>query len=158
MQKYTAKNLTNRTLQMHLPGGRYMRLAPGSTCSLNQLDCKLPMVKKMMRKNALIIPNLTPSGAPRDQSEKPREKSDEKKTSAKSQQPSKDQQLVNAGPEAAADAEAGSESVVDRQPESAESMAADLAAEQEQGAEPSQRNSTHKKEQTVKKTSGSKKS
>ncbi len=91
MQKYTAKNMTNRTLQMHLPGGRYVRVAPGCSCSMSLSDCRLPAVKKMMRKNALAIPNLPPtSKPPEDKTKKSPGKSKDKKTAkkAKDERPS----------------------------------------------------------------------
>lgn len=135
MQKYTAKNLTNRTLQMHLPGGRYVRLAPGCSCNLNHSDCRLPMVKKMMRKNALIIPSFTPPEATKGPTEKIRDKSDENKTSAETQTPAKDQPPVEAGLETAAGVEAGTESGTEQPIESAAASAGAEAAT-ESGAEP----------------------
>lgn len=164
MHKYTAKNLTNRTLQMHLPGGRYMRLSPGCTCSLNESDCKLPMVKKMMRKNALNIPNLAQSGVPKDQPEKPQEKIDKKQTTATTQQSAKDQQSTEAELEVPAGSEAGAEDGADQLTEATQTAAVDQVAEQATQAiaqvekvDPSQEISAGKKKQSVKKADRTKK-
>lgn len=54
-KKLKARNITNHTVQLHLPGGRYVRIGPSEVYELTESDCRSRVLKKLERENAVYI-------------------------------------------------------------------------------------------------------
>jgi hypothetical protein len=55
MTTITARNRTNRTVQLYVPGGRYLRIAPHATCTLEPGDCQSPIMQKLVREGVMVV-------------------------------------------------------------------------------------------------------
>lgn len=54
-KKLKARNITNHTVQLHLPGGRYVRIGPSEVYEFTESDCRSRVLKKLERENAVYI-------------------------------------------------------------------------------------------------------
>lgn len=54
-RKIKARNITNHTVQLHLPGGRYVRIGPSEVYALTELECHSRVLKKLERENIVHI-------------------------------------------------------------------------------------------------------
>ncbi|MDL1982677.1 MAG: hypothetical protein LWX54_00570 [Deltaproteobacteria bacterium] len=54
-KKLKARNITNHTVQLHLPGGRYVRIGPSEVYEFPESDCRSRALKKLERENAVSI-------------------------------------------------------------------------------------------------------
>ncbi len=55
MAKFIAKNLTHRTVECHLPGGRWLRLPPRASSPVIETDCASPSFKKLQRRAMIEV-------------------------------------------------------------------------------------------------------
>jgi hypothetical protein len=55
MGKVIARNLTNRTVECHLPGGRSLRLQPGETLALKEADRAAAAIRKLRHEQVLEL-------------------------------------------------------------------------------------------------------